>query len=626
MPKIETRRGTVQHYAVAAALVGILAAGAVLAQDPPAAPNHAAQTAATAYAVVFDDAGLDGETADLLRRASNLTALADQPPETAAGLDRRIAADKARLESALRSQGYYAAAVGISADMAAKPIALRISAAPGPRYKFGATRLEWAPAPAESDLAEVAAKAAKLPDGDPALAAKVLAAQEELLAALRAAGYPFAAVDRQAVVDHDRKIMETSFVARPGPAARFGATTLAGDSGVADGLILGRIPWREGDRYRPDLLDKARKDVAALGTFDGVAAIPDLSQGAAGVVPVTVRAEPRLRRFIGASALYSSDEGFGVRAWWGHRNLFGGAERLRVDFATARLGTSTVKAGGLDKTDFQLGAQLEVPDFLVRGQNLQLYFRAVSENPAAYTRRGQLAGVGLERRFSERLTGKLAVEQDASFVETNTTDYRVALVGVTGAAAWDSSDNPLDPTRGYRLTAELGAWTPFAGSGAKAFGLASVEGRAYHDLFGDGDAVLAGRLGLASLTAQKLSDVPPHRRLYAGGGASVRGYAAQMAGPRDALGDPTGGLSRIDAGAEVRVKVAESIGVTPFIDAALVGDSSLGGFDDGVRAGAGLGVRYYTDFGPLRADLAFPFGRESNDSLLQLYISFGQAF
>lgn len=609
----------------------MLGAGVVFAQESPDAASGpssggAAQPSKAAYVVAFDDAGLDAETADLLRRASNLAALADQPVETAAGLERRIAADKARLEAALRSQGYYAATVAIAADMAAAPAALRVSAAPGPRYVFGRTRVDLTLAAAEGDLAQRTAARAILPEGEPAQAAKVLAAQEELVAALRAAGYPFAAVDRQVVVDHDRKAMETSFIVRPGPAARFGLTTLAGDSGVADDLILGRVPWREGDRYRPDLLDKARKDVAALGAFDGVAAIPDLTQEAAGVVPVTLRAEPRLRRFIGASALYSSDEGFGVRAWWGHRNLFGRAERLRVDFATARLGTSTVKSGGLSKTDFQFGAQLEAPDFLARGQTLQVYLRAVSENPAAYTRRGQLAGVGLERRFSEQLTGKLAVEQDASYVETNTTNYRVALVGVTSSVAWDASDNPLDPTRGYRLTAELGAWTPFAGDGAKPFTLAAVEGRAYRDLFGDGGAVFAGRLGLASLAAQKLGDVPPHRRLYAGGGASVRGYAAQMAGPRDSLGDPTGGLSRIDAGAEVRVKVAENIGVVPFADAAMVGDDSLGGFNDGVRAGAGLGVRYYTDFGPLRADLAFPFKRESNDSLLQLYISFGQAF
>lgn len=638
LPKIETTGPAVQHpaaaaerkarqrcFGVAAALV--LAAGAATAQDQPAPPPASPAAAPrAAYVVTFDDAGLDGDLASLLRRASNLAALAEQPPETALGLERRVAADKARLETAMRSQGYYAATVEIVADLAATPTTLRVSASPGPRYVFGATRVDLALDPADAALAAAATRNAALPVGEPAQAAKVLTAQDELINSLRAAGYPFAAVDRQVVVDHDRKTMDVAFAVRPGPAARFGLTTLAGDSGVADDLIMGRIPWRTGERYRPMLLDKARKDIAALGAFDGVAAIPDLSQEAAGVVPVTLRAEPRLRRFIGASALYSSEDGFGLRAWWGHRNLFGRAEKLRVDLATARLGTSTVKAGGLGKTDFNLGAMLEAPDFLARGQSLQVYFRAISENPAAYTRRGQVAGVGLERRLSEGLTARLLVEQDASYVETNTRDYRVGLLGLTGALAWDRSDNPLDPTRGFRVTAELGTWTPFAGSGAGSFASAAVEGRVYHDFSGDGGAVLAGRLGLATLLAQKLADVPPHRRLYAGGGASVRGYAAQMAGPRDAAGDPTGGLTRIDAGTEVRVKVADSIGVVPFVDAAMVGDAALGGFDDGLRVGAGLGVRYYTDFGPLRADLAFPFGRERNDSLMQLYVSFGQAF
>ena len=42
--------------------------------------------------------------------------------------------------------------------------------------------------------------------------------------------------------------------------------------------------------------------------------------------------------------------------------------------------------------------------------------------------------------------------------------------------------------------------------------------------------------------------------------------------------------------------------------------------------GAGLGVRYYTGFGPLRADIAVPLNKKAGDADFQIYISIGQAF
>jgi outer membrane translocation and assembly module TamA len=42
--------------------------------------------------------------------------------------------------------------------------------------------------------------------------------------------------------------------------------------------------------------------------------------------------------------------------------------------------------------------------------------------------------------------------------------------------------------------------------------------------------------------------------------------------------------------------------------------------------GAGVGLRYYTGFGPLRADIAVPLNKEEGDADFQVYISIGQAF
>jgi translocation and assembly module TamA len=44
------------------------------------------------------------------------------------------------------------------------------------------------------------------------------------------------------------------------------------------------------------------------------------------------------------------------------------------------------------------------------------------------------------------------------------------------------------------------------------------------------------------------------------------------------------------------------------------------------RLGAGIGARLYTNFGPLRFDIATPIHREVGESRIAVYVSIGQAF
>ncbi|MEA3040011.1 MAG: translocation and assembly module TamA, partial [Sphingomonadales bacterium] len=46
----------------------------------------------------------------------------------------------------------------------------------------------------------------------------------------------------------------------------------------------------------------------------------------------------------------------------------------------------------------------------------------------------------------------------------------------------------------------------------------------------------------------------------------------------------------------------------------------------GMRYGVGIGGRFYTNFGPFRADFAVPLGRRKGESKFAVYVSIGQAF
>jgi translocation and assembly module TamA len=99
-----------------------------------------------------------------------------------------------------------------------------------------------------------------------------------------------------------------------------------------------------------------------------------------------------------------------------------------------------------------------------------------------------------------------------------------------------------------------------------------------------------------------------------------------MAGPLASNDDPIGGRSSLVLNLEARVKVTDTIGLVPFVDAGSYYETNVPQLGHRLFYGAGLGLRYYTGFGPLRLDLATPFYKRRADSWVQVYISLGEAF
>src|SRR3546814_2311420 len=96
--------------------------------------------------------------------------------------------------------------------------------------------------------------------------------------------------------------------------------------------------------------------------------------------------------------------------------------------------------------------------------------------------------------------------------------------------------------------------------------------------------------------------------------------SSDLYGPGD---DPVGGKSLAEFSLESRIRFGD-FGVVPFVDAGNISTSFLPRFRD-LRIGAGLGVRYYSSFGPIRIDVGTPLNPQSDDSTVAVYVSLGQA-
>lgn len=602
----------------------VLATVAALTLVTLALPSGQAQAQETPYTVTLQGAEQHDDLRALLQQVSSLFALRDQPPPSPIGLRRRAEADRERLRTALRSAGYYDGTIDVQVDTAPTPAGVVISVTAGPRYTL--TSVQVAGLGGETvPGAPITAPDLGLELGQPARAPDVQSAQDAIPSLLAARGHAYArVVDRQVVVDHETRGMAVTYVVSPGPAVTIGAIAISGLEKVEETAVRRRLDLAPGQPYDPAALTRARTDVSDLGTFSSVRIsladqpLPD------GTAPVTIELEERERRFVGFGVDFATEEGFGANAYWGHRNLLGGAERLRVSGQIAGVGRDSF--GDVGDFDYRLGATYEEPDFLTRRQKLTIAAQAVAEQPDAFRREAIILSGAIERPLWTGFTGSLGATLEQSRVEEGEQTTTNTLFGIPAALSVERVDDLLNPTRGWRASA---AFTPYwaAIGDSESFSITRIGGSTYWDLSSDGSLIAAGRVVLGGIVGVGgLLDIPADKRFYAGGGGSIRGYGYQEVGPIGIDGDPLGGRSLVEVSAELRWQVSDSIGIVPFIDGGNVFISEYPDFEEDLRWGAGLGLRYFTGIGPIRLDVAIPLNRRDRDASWQLYISIGQAF
>ena len=575
----------------------------------------------------------DDALVSAIRAVSQLIRLEETAPTDGYGLLARARADLPRLAEALRAEAFWGGAARIEiagqdvtrpeasppAADPANPLPVAVILTPGPRYRIGQILIRAEPAQ-EDALVEQAASDLRLAEGDPARPADILAAEEALLLALRRAGYPLASVvARDAVVDHDTKTMDITWRIAPGPLADFARPSVAGTTRTNTAL-LERLAARrlEGQPYSPERLERARRVMMGLGVFSFVRVqeAPALDQ--AGRLPVHFQVQERPRHAVGGRLGFETNYGLTASGYWEDRNIFGGAERLRLEGEVARIGET-----GVDNATYRAFATLRTPEFLGRDLQSVSQIGAVRERLWAYDRDAALASFTLEHRLSDTMaiSGGPNYEEGRIGRYGDMNDFR--LFGVMGTFRYDNTTNPLDPRQGQRFS--ISATPYYSALDSNKFARMLAMGSSYFDITGDGGSVLALRAALGSAPGADRDEITLDKRFYAGGGGSVRGYTFQSIGPRDAGNRPLGGASLVETSVEWRQRLTRSWGVAAFLDAGSVGEEAKPDFS-GLRAGTGLGVRYLTAIGPIRLDVGVPLDRQKDDPSFAIYIGFGQAF
>ncbi|MFD2738935.1 autotransporter assembly complex family protein [Sulfitobacter aestuarii] len=602
-----------RHWVPRAVVSVILAAGGTML---PWGPLAAADLRITGIA----------EDSDLYEEISGGSLLAEETAEDANSSTQELLAaaqaDYARLLAVLYDNGYYGPVVKITLDgidaaniPPVQPPA-RIDRAviaidPGPKFRFGQTDI--APVAPGTELPEEFAR------GETARLGVLKETVGAGIDGWRGVGHAKAALESQELTArHEDRTIHAQLRLAPGPRLRFGGLSVTGNEDVRTDRILEIAGLPVGEVYSPEELRLASQRLRRSGAFSSVALIEADNIGPGDTLPITAQVTEAPKRRFGFGAELSSLEGVTLSTFWLHRNLFGGAERLRLEAEVKGIGGNS---GG---EDYRVSARFERPatfnadtDFYALAQIEQL------DEVNFFSRQIDLEA-GITRIASEERTYTLGVGLRAAETRDAFGTNRYTLLTLPLGAEFDYRDDKLDAMNGYYAKASL---TPFLAVSGSDNGLRSyVDLRAYRSFGTERPLTFALRGQLGSVVGPSLAQAPADYLFYSGGGGTVRGQPYQVLGVDLGGGNVVGGRSFVGVSAEARFKVSERIGLVGFADGGYIGSEEFYDGSGEWHSGAGLGLRYGTGIGPIRLDLAVPVSGPETDENFQVYIGIGQAF
>ncbi len=429
-----------------------------------------------------------------------------------------------------------------------------------------------------------------------------------------------------------------------------------------------------GNRYRTsDILsaqrDLYRSDVFRLVLID-TATPPTFALAGDSLIDLRITVAQARTRNARVGAGWATLECLRTQARFVDRRFLGIGRRLEFTARASRIGVGAPAdfAPNLCTPALKADTQFTVLNHYlgVTVASTRLFGSPLSPTTTVYTERRsepyayvREIGIGalteLSRQFTPRTTGTSGLQYEngrtkidpaescSRFGQCRKEEYDQSVFGrgvgiLSATIAHDRSNNPIDPTRGFRVRGEVRAGQTFAHADSSLrFYRTSGEASSYWRAFG---GILATRVQLARAFAPgaQLVDgsplIPQQERLFAGGQGTVRGFQQNLLGPlvyvvskvkTDTIDGvtiiqskagagydravPRGGTALLVANLEYRHGfrwLAEQLQFAAFVDVGNVWEGVSEPFKSAnLRATPGLGLRLLTALGPFRIDVGY---------------------
>jgi len=555
----------------------------------------------------------------LLQRNLDLAKLAALPeaeaPDELEWL-RLVAVAPAQVRELLETEGYFHPEVQVRRERGPPPV-VYVHVVPGPRVQIDEVALSVSGTlKDQADAGDADARAViqalhawwPLPKGDVFRNPAWSAAKNGALARLRAAGYAGASIATSAAqVDADTNRVHLTLALASGPLFKAGELQVHGLVNQDEATVRHLAGFGPGAPLTEQLLLDYQERLRKANLFDTVVVTYDTDPAHADASTVTVQLHELPLQSLTLGVGISANTGPRATAEYTHRRVFGypasfhskveyGRDKQSID---AELNTHP----GEEFYSNMVGLlaerqQTDLDDVL--SQRLRVG-RTQDTN-----RIERLIFLGLDRS-SQTVFATRAIKEASAF----SANYN---------GIWRDLDSVILPTRGMSLSGQGGAgWATsnFAESGP----FARLYGRFTGYLPLGNSWYSTGRLELGQIVKRDTVAVPDALGFRAGGDESVRGYDYRTLAPIGADGAIIGGNVLATASVEVArpFERLPSVWWALFVDAGRAAESWKG-FKPAL--GYGVGVRWRSPVGPLRADLAY--GEELHQ--VRLHVSVGIAF
>lgn len=468
------------------------------------------------------------------------------------------------------------------------------------------------------------------PKNSPAINELILKDKQFITTFLKQNGYASVETLQELVeVNHDTLLVNVTYSFKTGPKGVFGSYTINGLKSISSSYIEKFIQWAPGETYNIDKINKTESLLLNTNLFETVLITPsnpdgtdkfhiniNLTEGKHHHVQVNVYGNAAL------SKATTDPYEIGLLPKYVHDNVAGSNEKFEANMMLSNIVQD-------------LNLSLRKPHLVFFNTTGRIFSSGERRNYDAYYRLGLDAGLGVDYKFTDYLTADLSLLYEKYSLERQTDMKKNSydFFGLPMALTLDNRENKIFSTAGLFLEAN---WTPYFSSDHNLQHFI-INGAIYLPIIEE-YLILAGWGRWEKLSGISFDDSPMDKRTYLGGSQNLRGYATNSLGRSAKLSNnpeklvPLGGLSGIGFGIEPRMRIYGKFWAAAFLDAGTISETEnvfkeINSLSD-LYWDVGGSFFYFTDFGPLRLDIAHPVGDElpEDKKEFKFYISFGQAF
>ena len=507
------------------------------------------------------------------------------------------------IRSALQVYGYYAPDIRASLQAEGEDWRARYEIDPGPPTLLDTVRLEVTGEGREFPALLEAVGASRLRPGERLQHEEYEATKTALGRAAYDNGFLDARFAEHALlVEPLRRRAEVALVLETGPRYYFGEVSVAQED-LDPAFVARYVPIVPGAPFEPEKLLEAQFALSDLGYFGSVDVQAQRARAVDQRVPIVIATTRRPPRRYDAGIGYGTDTGARLTLGAEFRRLTDTGHKLRSDLRVSEVKNT-------------IGLDYRIPLGTRAAENLGFATTFTDEKIADGESTRYDFTVTLSRTpgdWQRQLYVKHTFEE--SRLTTTGTDSTVLLMpGV--ALSRGELDDPIHARLGWSLFLDL-----HGGHEDALSDVSFLQGRAL--LRGvvplGSRARLLGRAEFGATSIDEFRELPASQRFFAGGDQSVRGYAYQSLGPKDATGKVVGGEYLAAYSGELEYRVYKNWGAAVFTDAGYADD------DPGAKLfrGVGIGVRYRAPVGTVQIDLAHALDGEERSVRPHLGIRVG---